>query len=226
MSARTVFVTGTDTEIGKTYVSVMLIRALVSRGFRVAGMKPVASGCVRTPEGLRSDDALQLMAAANVDVPYQQVNPYAFEPAIAPHIAAAEAGVAISLDEIRRQHQRLCGQVDWVVVEGVGGWQVPLGDEFTVADLAAALGGHVVLVVGVRLGCINHALLSVESILQKGASLCGWIANIPEKGGERIEENIDTLTRLISQPRAAIIPYQAGQSFDVTRDFDLDILGI
>lgn len=226
MSAQTVFVTGTDTEIGKTVVSVLLIRALVSRGFRVAGMKPVASGCVRTPEGLRNDDAVQLMAADNVDASYEQVNPYAFEPAIAPHIAAAEEGVAIGPDEICRQHRSLCGRADWVVVEGVGGWQVPLGDGFSVADLAVALGGPVVLVVGVRLGCINHALLSVESILQKGVRLSGWIANIPESGGDRIDENIETLTRLIHQPRAAIIPYQAGESFDAGREFNLEFLGI
>ena len=226
MSNQTIFVTGTDTEIGKTYVSTMLIRAMVSRGLRVVGMKPVASGCVRTPQGLRNDDAVQLMAAANVEAPYEQVNPYTFEPAIAPHIAAGEAGVKIRLDEILKQHKSLSTQADWVVVEGVGGWQVPLGDGFTVADLAAGLGGAVVLVVGIRLGCINHALLSVESIVRRGLTLSGWIANLCDGGGERIQENIDTLTRMIEQPLIAEIPHAAAAPPGVEAQFRLEALGI
>ncbi len=202
------------------------MRALVSRGFRVVGMKPVASGCVRTRRGLRNDDAEKLMAAANVTVPYEQVNPYAFEPAIAPHIAAAEIGVPIRLDEIHRQHQRLSGLADWLVVEGVGGWQVPLGDEFTVADLAAELAASVILVVGVRLGCINHALLSVESISQMEVELSGWVANVCESGGERVQENIDTLTRLIGRPRIATLSYLAGELPDVQNVFDLSVFGL
>ncbi len=202
------------------------MRALVSRGFRVVGMKPVASGCVRTRQGLRNDDAEKLMAAANVTVPYEQVNPYAFEPAIAPHIAAAEIGVPIRLDAIHRQHQRLSGQADWLVVEGVGGWRVPLGDDFTVADLAAELAASVILVVGVRLGCINHALLSVESISQMEVELSGWVANVCESGGERVQENIDTLTRLISQPRIATLSYLAGEFPDVENAFDLSVFGL
>jgi len=186
----------------------------------------VASGCVRTQRGLRNDDAEKLMAAANVTVPYEQVNPYAFEPAIAPHIAAAEIGVPIRLDEIHRRHQRLSGQADWIVVEGVGGWRVPLGDEFTVADLAAELASSVVLVVGVRLGCINHALLSVESVSHMEIELSGWVANVCESGGERVQENIDTLTRLIGQPRIATLSYLAGELPDVENAFDLSVFGV
>lgn len=202
------------------------MQALVSRGFRVVGMKPVASGCVRTPRGLRNDDAEKLMAAANVTVPYEQVNPYAFEPAIAPHIAAAEAGVPIRLAEIHRQHQRLSDQADWLVVEGVGGWRVPLGDDITVADLAAEFAASVILVVGIRLGCINHALLSVESISQIGVELGGWVANVCESGGERVQENIDTLTRLIGRPPIATLSYLTGELPDVESAFDLSVFGL
>jgi dethiobiotin synthetase len=220
MSADSVFITGTDTEIGKTYVSVLLIRTFVSRGHRVVGMKPVASGCVQTPEGLRNDDALKLIAAGNVTVPYQEVNPYAFEPAIAPHIAGAEAGVDISLDVICANYERLSRRADRLVVEGVGGWQVPLGAGFTVADLAVRLAVPVILVVGVRLGCINHAMLSIESILATGVEFRGWVANIREPGGERVQDNIDTLSRLIEQPPLAIVPFGGPEESDIPGFFE------
>ena len=221
MSAEAIFITGTDTEIGKTFVSVLLIRALVSRGHRVAGMKPVASGCVVTAEGLRNDDAQKLIAVGNVAAAYHEVNPYAFAPAIAPHIAAAEAGVDISLDVICASYERLSGRADWLVVEGVGGWQVPLGAGFTVADLAVRLSVPVILVVGVRLGCINHALLSVESILASGVEFRGWVANICGPGGERVQDNIDTLSRQIEQPRLAIVPYGGPEESDIAGFFEI-----
>ena len=220
MSADSVFITGTDTEIGKTFVSVLLIRALVARGHRVVGMKPVASGCVRTPEGLRNDDAQKLINAGNVAVPYREVNPYAFEPAIAPHIAAAEVGADISIDVICANYERLSARADRRVVEGVGGWQVPLGAGFTVADLAMRLGAPVILVVGVRLGCINHAMLSVEYILAAGVGFMGWVANICESGGARVQDNIDTLSRLIEQPRLAIVPFGGPEESDIPELFE------
>lgn len=221
---KAVFVTGTDTEIGKTLVCVQLIRALVGRGHRVAGMKPVASGCVRTPSGLRSEDALKLIAAANVDVRYEEVNPYAFEPPIAPHIASREAGVRIELPQITSAFQGLRARTDWVVVEGVGGWLVPLSGDRTVADLAAALDIPVVLVVGIRLGCINHALLSARAIRGGGAVLRAWVANRCVPAAERATENIGTLDAMIGVPCLATIPFMQ-PGIEAPVDLDLTALG-
>ena len=176
------FITGTDTGIGKTVVTLGLMRWLQDRGRRVAAMKPVASGCERTPQGLRNEDALQLQQQASMPLDYDVVNPYAFEPPIAPHIAASQAGVQIELDIIRQGVRLLAEHADLVCVEGVGGWLVPLNGEESVADLAVSLGLGVVLVVGMRLGCLNHALLTAQAIQASGASLAGWVANcLPPK---------------------------------------------
>ena len=192
------FVTGTDTEIGKTWVSRTLTRALVRSGYRVAVMKPVASGCISTPEGLRSEDALQLMQVANADQAYEAINPYAYEPAIAPHIAAAEVGIEPDPQRIRA----LAGEVvaDVLLVEGVGGWCVPLGPELMVADLVRALDAEVILVVGMKLGCINHALLSFEVITGQGFDVCGWVANRVDPAMERYAENLEALKRRLGAP--------------------------
>lgn len=222
---RAVFVTGTDTEIGKTVVSVMLMRALVGRGCRVAGMKPVASGCQATSAGLRSDDAQKLEAASNVQASYTEVNPYAFEPAVAPHLAARESGVDIDFARIKRLFKGLADRSDWVVVEGVGGWRVPLGRDRDVADLAAMLDIPVVLVVGVRLGCINHALLSAESIRRDGCTLAAWVANTCEPGGARVRQNIETLDRLLRVPRMAAVPYLKRDPAAAPVGLDLAALG-
>ena len=222
--ANALFITGTDTEIGKTVVSVLIIRALARHGFKVIGMKPVASGSKPTAQGLRNDDAEQLINASNVIASYEDVNPYAFEPAIAPHIAAREAGIDIRLEEILRRYQFLSQRAEWVIVEGVGGWQVPLGEDFRVADLAVALSAPVVLVVGIRLGCINHALLSVESIRQRGGHLQAWVANICDDRGERVQENIATLDALIKQPRLGTIPFCRDLDRLQTADLKLDLL--
>lgn len=187
-------------------------------------MKPVASGSQRTTKGLRNDDAEQLIEASNVFAPYEEVNPYAFEPAIAPHLAAKEAGVDIQLDEIIRQYRSLSQRADWVVVEGVGGWQVPLGEGSTVADLAIALSIPIVLVVGIRLGCINHALLSVASIQQNGGRLLAWVANVCDMHGERVQENIATLDALIQQPRLAAIPFCDDRIMLFDTPLNLDLL--
>ena len=205
--ADSVFITGTDTEIGKTVVAAAIIRNLAARDYKVVGMKPVASGCERTSKGLRNDDALKLMANSNVEATYDEVNPYAFEPAIAPHLAAREVGIEISPDHIRHGFDTLSRKADWVVVEGVGGWRVPLANDFSVADLAQELAGSVILVVGIRLGCINHALLSVESILNKGAHLCAWVANRCDRDVARAEDNIATLDALLPIPLLATIPF-------------------
>jgi dethiobiotin synthetase len=200
------FVTGTDTEIGKTVVSSALIRALNRRGPRTAGMKPVASGCARTADGLRNDDALSLMRAAAVECRYEDVNPYAFLPPIAPHLAAAEADVVIDFDRIHACFGRIAAAADAVVVEGVGGWTVPLSKQQSVADLAITLGLPVVLVVGMRLGCLNHALLTAEAIHRAGVNCAGWVANELDGSMARLDENVQTLARHLPFPMLARVP--------------------
>jgi len=201
------FVTGTDTGVGKTRVAAAMCLAFVAAGRRVAGMKPVASGCVSTAEGLRNEDALALQAAMNVRAGYAEVNPYAFEPAIAPHIAAAEAGCPIDFEVLDRSYQRLALQSDVTVVEGAGGWLAPLDDTRTFADLAARWQLDVVLVVGLRLGCLNHALLTVESIHRQGLRLAAWVGNSIEENFPRREANVTTLQRRIAAPCLGVFPY-------------------
>lgn len=196
----TLFVTGTDTGVGKTRVAAALCRAFAGRGLRVAAMKPVASGCTETPQGLRNDDALALLGAMNVRAHYAEVNPYAFAPAIAPHIAAREAGVDIDFGVLDRAYERLRLQSEVLIVEGAGGWLAPLDAGRGFADLAARWQMDVVLVVGMRLGCLNHALLTVESIERRGLRLRGWVANCIDPGFERLEENLSTLRNRISAP--------------------------
>ncbi|MEJ2391945.1 MAG: dethiobiotin synthase [Gammaproteobacteria bacterium] len=201
------FVTGTDTEVGKTVVSCALIRQLVAGGLRVAAMKPVASGAQRVDGELRNDDALQLMAAANVELPYALVNPYCFEPAIAPHIAAQQAGVEMSLDKIVSAYQQIARLADVVVVEGAGGWFVPLNASQTWADVAGILELPVMLVVGMRLGCLNHAMLTAHAVQTRGLQLTGWIANILDPSMPELTHNIDTLKRFIMAPHLGVMPF-------------------
>jgi dethiobiotin synthetase len=201
------FVTGIDTEVGKTYVSCALIRQLVAAGQRVAGMKPVASGARKLDGQLRNDDALQLMSAANVDMDYELVNPYCFEPAIAPHIAAQQAGVEMSPEVIHTAYKKLSAQADIVVVEGVGGWYVPLNSYQTMADVAQTLNLPVLLVVGMRLGCLNHALLTADAVRARGLKLAGWIANILDPSMPELTHNIDTLKRFIMAPHLGVMPF-------------------
>jgi dethiobiotin synthetase len=199
------FITGTDTEIGKTYVAGALIRHLAGQGYRVAGMKPVASGCENTGDGLRNDDALSLMAAANVKLPYEVVNPYAFEPAIAPHIAAGQAGQLIDVDKISAVARTI--EADYLVVEGVGGWCVPLGEGRLLAELAQAIADEIILVVGMRLGCINHALMTAAQVERDGMKLKGWIANHVDPDMQVQSENLQTLQALMPIPLLAILPW-------------------
>lgn len=201
------FVTGTDTEVGKTHVAAALLYAWRKEGLSVGAMKPVASGCRVTPEGLRNGDAETLIAQCSRTPSYQAINPYAFEPPIAPHIAAAETGVTIDLESLVGQARQLAGQVDRFLVEGVGGWLVPLSDSATTADLAKRLGYPVLLVVGVRLGCINHALLTAAAIAQQGMTLAGWIANGVDPDCARPEAIVDTLQARLSAPLLGSIPW-------------------
>jgi len=200
-----VFVTGTDTEVGKTFISVGLIELFKQQGLNVAGMKPIASGCKKMAEGLRNDDALALQQHANVDLDYDLINPYAFEPAIAPHIAAQQTGTEIDINVLKNNYEQIQSQADVVVVEGAGGWLVPLNEKQTLADLAVELNLPVILVVGVRLGCINHALLSVATIQQSGLPLIGWVANDLESSPQA-DEIVETLKQHINAPCLGVVP--------------------
>ena len=210
MSTRGYFVTGTDTGVGKTVFSAALTRALARRGLRVTVMKPVASGALHTPQGLRSEDALRLLAEANVSAPYERVNPYCFDPPISPHIAARESGTRIELQKIKTCYALLGAQADYVIVEGAGGWLAPLSADECMADLARALALPVILVVGMRLGCLNHALLSHESILARGANFAGWVANGIDPVMDRAAENHATLCARLGEPLAGIAPLGVG----------------
>ncbi len=199
------FITGTDTEIGKTWVASALIRHLVAVGYRVAGMKPVASGCEVTDQGLRNDDALRLIAESNVNLPYALVNPFAYEPAIAPHIAARAAERPIDIKKISELAKTI--EADYLIVEGVGGWCVPLGETSMLAELAKATADEVIVVVGMRLGCINHALLTAAQIRKDGMKIKGWIANHVDPNMHVQSENLATLQALMPCPLLGILPW-------------------
>ena len=201
------FVTGTDTGIGKTRVTAGLLQAFARAGRKTVGMKPVASGAAMTPEGLRNEDALALQAAASERRPYALVNPYCFAPAVAPHLAAMEAGVEIGLDAIRGAYGELCQGADTVLVEGVGGWQVPLAPALELPDLARELDLPVILVVGLRLGCLNHALLTARALAADGLHLAGWVANAVDPAFERPEANVATLEAELHAPLLARLPH-------------------
>lgn len=194
MSARGLFVTGTDTGVGKTRVAVALIHALRAHGLRVAAMKPVSAG---SAVGELNEDVAALVQAANADVDVRDVNPYAFAEPVAPHIAAKSLGVRIDLEVIAEAYARLAAAADVVVVEGAGGWRVPLNEHEDMADLALRLGLPVVLVVGLRLGCLNHALLTAESIALRRVPWAGWVGNHIEPAMQLAAENLVALhTRL------------------------------
>lgn len=203
------FITGTDTGVGKTLVSRLLLEALQRAGHSAAGMKPVASGCHVTAAGLRSDDALELMQASGVATDYADVNPYALASACAPHLAAREMGVEIRLEKILESFGRLRQKTPWVVVEGVGGWMAPLGERLTMVEVARVLHLPVILVVGLRLGCLNHALLTVEAIWRADIPLAGWVANLIDPAMTHVPENIAALAQKIEAPLLARIPYQS-----------------
>jgi dethiobiotin synthetase len=205
--AKGYFITGTDTECGKTEVTLGLMQLLQGEGRSVIGMKPVASGAGPTADGLRNADARRIQQQSSVQVPYSLVNPFVFEPPIAPHLAAEQAGVEISFARILECYKQLSAQGDLVMVEGVGGWRVPLSSDGDLSDLAKALGLPVILVVGVRLGCINHALLTVESIQAKELTLAGWVANIMDPEMLELDANLATLRQSIDAPCIGVVPH-------------------
>ena len=198
------FITGTDTAVGKTLVSCALLHGFAAQGKRVVGMKPVAAGCA---DGDQHEDVRRLRAAGNVQAGMGQVNPYCFVQAVAPHLAAQLVGISINFERIEESYSELAGQADVVIVEGVGGLLVPLNATQDSADLALQLGLPVILVVGVRLGCLNHALLTVAAIAARGLTLAGWVANVVDAGMALPDENIAALQQRISAPLLGVVPY-------------------
>ena len=207
MANKWLFITGTDTDVGKTAIATGLLSAANKAGLRTAAIKPIAAGCVDTGAGLENDDALQLRAIASHKLSYQQVNPIALEAAIAPHIAAQESGKTLSASRLVGFCRGLTLlPLDLIVIEGAGGWRVPLNDRETLADVAREMNCPVVLVVGMRLGCLSHALLTAEGIRADGLVIAGWVANIIDPDMLRLEENIATLKRLFNEPCLGTVP--------------------
>lgn len=200
------FVTGIDTEIGKTLISSALLHALTLRGLRSAGMKPVAAGAELRAGVWHNDDADSLAAASSEQLSPALTTPYLLHEATAPHIAAAKEGVQLDLAHILACYARIAAAADAVVVEGVGGFRVPLTAQFDTADLAQQLALPVVLVVGLRLGCINHALLTAEAIAARGLTLAGWVANVVDAALPNTAQNIDTLTAHLPAPLLGCVP--------------------
>jgi len=189
------FITGTDTGIGKTYVACQLIRQYIAQGYKVVGMKPVAAGCDLVAGEWVNDDVFKLEAASNVKAPRALINPYSFKEPIAPHIAAEMVGQSIEIPVIKQAFDALCELADIVIVEGAGGYLVPLNDTESMADLASALNIPIILIVGIKLGCINHTLLTIEAINARKSHLAGWIANPIDSEMQCYNENVATMVK-------------------------------
>ncbi|HET7831891.1 MAG TPA: dethiobiotin synthase [Gallionella sp.] len=216
------FVTGTDTNVGKTLISCALLHGFAARGKRVVGMKPVAAGC---GDDGQFEDVVRLRAAGNVAASANDINPYGFAPAIAPHLAAQHAGVNIDFAQIVESFTALARRADVVVVEGAGGFVVPLDETRDSADLVAQLALPVILVVGMRLGCLNHALLTAEAIAARGLTLAGWVANTVDAGMSLRDENIAAMQSRIAAPLLGIVPYDAvPDAQKVAQRLDLELL--
>lgn len=205
-----VFIAGTDTGIGKTHASCTLLHALRDAGHRSCGMKPVASGCAATPDGLRNDDALALQAAgSDPALAYERINPVALRDPLSPHLAAAREHRQVTLAPMRAAFEQLRSEHQRVVVEGVGGWLVPLAPKLFASDIARQWQLPVILVVGLRLGCLNHALLTQEAVAARGLRLAGWIANQVDVGMACVEENVEMLKARLEAPLLGFVPHQA-----------------
>ncbi len=205
--AKAYFITGTDTGAGKTLVTCALMQLARAQGKKVGAMKPIAAGATQTEDGWINDDVIALRKCLNVDIAHADLNPYCFRDAIAPHIAAAKENRTIDLNKISTSMEKIRAVSDWVFVEGAGGFKVPLNDDLDMADLAVALNLPVILVVGMRLGCLNHALLTQDAIHASGLSLAGWVANTLDPAMPVFAENIATLQRRIKAPLLGIVPH-------------------
>jgi dethiobiotin synthetase len=210
-----IFITGTDTGVGKTLVARTIIHVMRRQYDKVGVMKPVASGAVFQNGLLQNDDAMQLQKACNVPLPYALINPYCFSPAIAPHIAAELEGVVIDIKHIQTCFTNIAHQVDVVVVEGAGGWLAPINEQATIETLAQALSIPVVLVVGLRLGCLNHALLTMNAMYRSGVSVLGWVGNIIDPDFQYLEKNVSTLKQRIAAPCLGVLPFSENPDIDI-----------
>lgn len=204
---QTCFIAGTDTGIGKTHIACALVHALRRAGYSACGMKPVASDSAPSAEGLRNADALALQAASHPAVDYAQVNPVALREPLSPHLAAAHDGVQITLPPLRAAFDALCATHEAVVVEGIGGWMVPLASGLLTPAIAQSWRLPVILVVGLRLGCLNHAQLSARAILADGCQLLGWVGNHIDPAMDAQDENLETLRELLPAPCMGVVPY-------------------
>jgi dethiobiotin synthetase len=209
-----IFIAGTDTGVGKSRVTRGLLRALQQRGVRACGMKPVATGTSRIGGVIDNEDVAACVALAPADTPRQLINPYCFEPAISPHAASRRAATPIEPERVVAAYRALAARSDAVVVEGTGGWYAPIGERSTMADIATQLALPVVLTVGLRLGCLNHALLSLQAIRLSGLPLAGWIGSVLEAQMPALEDNIAFLSALPGVPRLALLPFSTAEDAD------------
>jgi dethiobiotin synthetase len=229
MSNLSYFVTGTDTEVGKTFISCALLNAFNDRGLSTAAYKPIAAGCEQTLEGLRNEDALLLQACASMKVAYNEVNPITLEPPIAPHLAAKQVGQLIEVEAIKAGFMALqAKQPEVLLVEGAGGWYLPLGENSQgqqqfMPDFVKQQQLPVILVVGMRLGCLNHALLTAKAIKHDGLELAGWVANQVEGEMPYLEENIQSLSTLLNAPLLGVVPHCHGPQ-QASEFIDLSVL--
>lgn len=209
-----IFITGTDTHVGKTYITTNLLQQLKQQGYSTIGLKPLSSGCSLDSAGkLRNEDALLLQQAASINLPYEIINPYAFAPPIAPHIAAATEGIDLTVAQLNEKVQpALDYSADFCLIEGVGGWHMPLNKRETMANFVKEHNFPVILVVGLRLGCLNHGILTAQAILNDHISLMGWIANCLDPHMEFVDENIEILQSWIKAPLLGKVEY--GQAFE------------
>jgi len=215
------FITATDTDMGKTTIALALMQYLKRAGYSVTAFKPVAAGCDNTANGLRNPDALKLQASSSLDVGYTLLNPYAYEPPIAPHIAAENTQQPIKINTIKQCYEKIRPLADWTIVEGAGGWLVPINKHQTMADVAMALDIPVIVVVGMKLGCINHTLLTFDSIKQHGCQIAGWIANTVDPNMNNFDDNLAFLEQKLPAPLLATIPYLQSTDMCINVDFNL-----
>jgi dethiobiotin synthetase len=207
VSGRGYFIAGTDTDVGKTRVTTGLIAGFREQGLRVSGMKPVAAGVVSTENGFFNDDVIKIADISGQNAGDINLNPYSLPEPLSPNIAAEHAGISIDLEVIRRHYLSLAQESDVVVVEGAGGWLVPISDRLTMADVAATLGLPVILTVGLRLGCLNHSLLTAQAIRQQGLKIAGWVGNHIDPSFAAGEENIRCLATRLASPPLALLPW-------------------
>ena len=220
-----VFITGTDTEVGKTLVSQAFIKAFAQRNYRVSGFKPIAAGCEVSEQGLVNEDALVLQKASNVDLSYAEVNPFALLLPTSPHIAAKHESITIDFDSLNKSLDQHKVKSDIVVVEGAGGWKVPVSDSEFLSTWVKLQKLPVIIVVGIRLGCLNHTLLTLESIQNDGVEVIGWVANKVDPDFGCYDENVAFLEHHIAAPKLAEIPYLSlAEMMDVEQYIDLDLL--